>query len=274
MSTILNSLKKSSDERNENSKSSIDNFNFGSAKNSRRSQSFVMMLLLVGLTVVIGYFGYQYLYREDGANLQVPSKASDKTVNSNTINEGLDNTTVNLDKSNKEKIPKPDSDEVKQQIQEIKNRKKGDIQSNQSTADILAQKILSETKTDETNQVADANIDNDQSETDEVKKVDTQNQPVITLTKPGVLKDQTAITPVKKQKFLYVYQLPFSIRKDIPEIKLNIHVYDKDPAHRIAIINGVKLSVGDLIENEVLLKDIIQEGIVLDFNDNEFMIPK
>ncbi|VAW42110.1 hypothetical protein MNBD_GAMMA01-2250, partial [hydrothermal vent metagenome] len=79
---------------------------------------------------------------------------------------------------------------------------------------------------------------------------------------------------VKQQKHLLIYQLPFSIRKDIPKFKLNIHIYDENPQNRLVVINGVKFVINDMIEEQVLVKDIIAEGILLEFNGQEFLVPK
>ena len=100
-----------------------------------------------------------------------------------------------------------------------------------------------------------------------------KKEPMLSLTMPDENQPK-AETTVINQDYKYLYQLPFSVRKDIPKIALNIHVFDKDPDNRIAIINGVKLSVGDLLENEILLKEIVREGIVLESNGSEFLVPK
>ena len=98
--------------------------------------------------------------------------------------------------------------------------------------------------------------------------------PEITLTMPGEKQAPSQSVEKLEQKYPYVYQLPFSLRKDIPKLNLNIHVYDKDPDNRIAIINGVRFAIEDMIDDIVLVKDIIPEGVILEFNNRVFLIPK
>jgi len=79
---------------------------------------------------------------------------------------------------------------------------------------------------------------------------------------------------VKRQKYRYLYQLPFSIRKQLPALTLNIHVYDDDPAHRLVVINGLDLGIGDPIEGtEVVVKDILPEGALLEADGEAFLLP-
>jgi len=270
MSTILDSLKKSSDERNDNSKSSIDNFKFGNSKNSRGSQSFLPLIILIILTLVIGYFSYQYLFNEDVNNDIKSTPVNDELINSSLANDNVKLTSGKKSEIDAEKIQKPNSDDVKQKIQDLKNKNLQDRRL--SIKDKKALESVERPVPDEIN--LQVNGSKNSTENNDVKKVEIKKEPVLTLTMPREKDEQESSTQITKQKYLYIYQLPFSVRKDIPQIKLNIHVYDKDPANRIVIINGVKLAVGDLIENEILLKEIIQDGVVLEYHDNEFLIPK
>ena len=78
-----------------------------------------------------------------------------------------------------------------------------------------------------------------------------------------------------KRSYKLAYELPFSIRKNMPEIKLNIHVYDPDPENRMAVINGLRFGVGDLMEEEnIKVQDITQDGVVLEFEGQAFIVPK
>jgi hypothetical protein len=261
MSTILDSLKKSSDKRDDSSDKSLDNFNFAGGHKSKGSQTLLIVLLLLIATAAISYFGFQYLYSDD------PQVEEDTTqiipgsepVVEESLTEVVDN----------EKIQKPNNTDVKQRIQAIKANRANEEQKlkqlNQQLPVEKAEVIKQENSEPEKVELAKPEQNN--------SPVGEKKEPTITLAMP----DENASKPVssvREQQYIYLFQLPFSIRKEIPKIALNIHVYDKDPDNRIAIINGVKLAVGDLIENEILLKEIVRDGIVLEYNDREFLVPK
>jgi len=109
------------------------------------------------------------------------------------------------------------------------------------------------------------------------RNVATKQTPDKTMVRPATDRT-TAEHPhdpaVKRQKYRYLYQLPFSIRKQLPALTLNIHVYDDDPAHRLVVINGLDLGIGDPIEGtEVVVKDILPEGALLEADGEAFLLP-
>ena len=264
MSTILDSLKKSSDQRDDSSNQSLDNFNFGKGYKSKGSNLLWVILLLIIVTGAIGYFGYQFLYSDKQQTLVEDSQAVNDSQTS-----AAESITAVAETESSNRIEKPNNRDVKQRIQAIKSNRQNEKEKLRSLNNQLPREAAANSQP-EIIEPEKIKLDKPVQELalGEVKK-----EPILTLTNPdeNILQD---VTSVKKQDYMYLYQLPFSVRKDIPKISLNIHVYDKDPDNRIAIINGVKLSVGDLIENEILLKDIVQEGIVLESNGLEFLVPK
>jgi hypothetical protein len=264
MSTILDSLKKSSDQRDDSNNNSLDNFNFGRGYKSKGPNLLFVILLLIIVTGVIGYFGYQFLYSDEQ---QTPIDDSQVTSGSQTVAEERLTPVAQAENSNR--IEKPNNKNVKQRIQTIKSNRQSEKEKLKKLNNQLPREAAANSQAEKIGQEKNKLEKTEQQSTPtKVKK-----EPMIKLTMPDENNPQV-VTTVKKQDYMYLYQLPFSVRKDIPKISLNIHVYDKDPDNRIAIINGVKISVGDLIENEILLKGIIQDGIVLEFNGNEFLVPK
>jgi hypothetical protein len=76
------------------------------------------------------------------------------------------------------------------------------------------------------------------------------------------------------QPYRFLYQLPYAVRKNLPALTLNIHVYDQDPKHRLVVINGLDLAIGDTLEGtEVTVKDIIPEGALLSAGGEVFLLP-
>lgn len=267
MSTILDSLKKSSEQR-ENGNTSIDKFSFGSSHKSSHS-GLIVSLVIITLTAVILYFGYHYIYSGEKQGIvaeTMPETTVAMDQRSTEIKSlGTEKNNKQLASSSPQKIDKPSSESVKERIKQIKEEKdKRNAESlaelnkpeQNAKADKLAAKISELKQKDNEKKVE---ISRDITPSSQLQKIEPVIQP---------------LKEVPSQKYLYVYQLPFSVRKDIPKIKLNIHVYDEQAENRIAIINGVRFAIGDLIDNVVLVKDILQEGVLLEFNEHEYLVPK
>ena len=70
-----------------------------------------------------------------------------------------------------------------------------------------------------------------------------------------------------------VWDLPYATRKDIPEIELSMHVYSSDPKQRFVVIKGERHVEGDELSEDLVLREIRQDGIVLDFKGKAFFYP-
>jgi hypothetical protein len=67
-----------------------------------------------------------------------------------------------------------------------------------------------------------------------------------------------------------VQDLPSSVQKSLPHLKLAGHVYSKDAARRMIIINDRICREGDLVENQLYLEQILWEGVVLRYQELRF----
>jgi general secretion pathway protein B len=65
-------------------------------------------------------------------------------------------------------------------------------------------------------------------------------------------------------------ELPPSVQKMLPQLKLAGHVYAKDATKRMIIINNRICREGDLVENQLYLDQILWEGVVLRYQDIRF----
>ncbi len=264
MSTILDSLKKSSDKRDDNNKNSMDNFSFSGNGKKRNSKSPVILILLI--TAAILYFGYRYLYTyEESEKAPITKSPIEEVADVKPVLKDDEN--VGLQAETK-KRNKPNSSDVKQRIKEIKERR-----SEQQKALQALQKPpmkQEESQPSVKKPIASIKKDSLQSTSRDSSRGESSNQqPVTGLTELVEVKQV-----VEEQKYLYAYQLPFSLRKDLPTLKLNIHVFDKDPDNRIAVINGVRFAIDDMIDDVVLVKNIVPEGVLLEFNNRVFLVPK
>ncbi len=71
-----------------------------------------------------------------------------------------------------------------------------------------------------------------------------------------------------------IWDLPFATRKDIPALELSMHVYSSDPKQRFVVIKGERHVEGDEIASDLTLREIRQDGLVLDFKGQKFFFPR
>lgn len=66
--------------------------------------------------------------------------------------------------------------------------------------------------------------------------------------------------------------LPASVQKILPPLKLAGHVYSQDSSRRMIIINNRICREGDLVESQLYLDRIMWEGVVLRYKEIRFRI--
>lgn len=101
--------------------------------------------------------------------------------------------------------------------------------------------------------------------------------PIKPLSKPAATKKPVAApaapaTAATSGLPLY-WQLPYAERKDLPELKISMHVYARSPADRFVIINGARQVQGDDLGNNMTLVAIRPDGIVVELNGKRFVVP-
>jgi general secretion pathway protein B len=77
------------------------------------------------------------------------------------------------------------------------------------------------------------------------------------------------------ESLLLVYQLPYSIRKELPKLDLSMHVFAPDREERFVVLNGKRYQLdGAQPGPEVNLLDISELGAVLEFRGQKFLLPR
>lgn len=72
----------------------------------------------------------------------------------------------------------------------------------------------------------------------------------------------------------FYYELPFSVRKALPALRLSMHVFAGDPAQRFVVLNDSRLAEGDKTSDEVTLREVRRDGAVLEFQGQRFFYPR
>ncbi len=71
-----------------------------------------------------------------------------------------------------------------------------------------------------------------------------------------------------------IWELPYSVRKDLPAIDLSMHVYSADPAQRFVVLKGDRHVEGDEVDDNLVLSEIRRDGVVFDYKGQKFFYPR
>ena len=78
--------------------------------------------------------------------------------------------------------------------------------------------------------------------------------------------------PVAKGKTVGINELPGNVIRRLPELKFTAHIFASDPDLRMVNINGVSRREGDLVTDLLLLVEITEVGVVLNYEDYSFLV--
>jgi general secretion pathway protein B len=81
--------------------------------------------------------------------------------------------------------------------------------------------------------------------------------------------------PVKNSADIpWLSSLPEAFRLSLPPLSVNIHVYSPDVSQRILYINNRQAQQGERIEGGVLVVEIVEDGVVLQYHGQRFKLPR
>ena len=106
-----------------------------------------------------------------------------------------------------------------------------------------------------------------------------------TRTEPGETHSRTAATgePVGAVPEKYhpgepapigYWDLPDSVRAEIPEIKFSVLVYAANPADRFVLINGQRLGEGDTAQPGLEVREIRRDGVIFSYRLYQFLVER
>ncbi len=120
-----------------------------------------------------------------------------------------------------------------------------------------------------------------------------EKNPAIAQLKPDQIKPEMepksiAATPVETVKIVeqkpdavaenktipFLFELPPEFRHTVPELKINVFVYSKQPAERFVMIDMMKYTVGQRIKDSIVVKEIRSDSLVVEYNDRTFRIKR
>ena len=70
----------------------------------------------------------------------------------------------------------------------------------------------------------------------------------------------------------FLSDLPFEFRQKVPKFTINVFVYSQSPEERFVMVDMVKYKPGQQIKDAMLLKEILPDGFVVEYQNQAFKI--
>jgi general secretion pathway protein B len=103
-------------------------------------------------------------------------------------------------------------------------------------------------------------------------KIEEERDIIIKMPVEEVIKplEPDVVEPENKGSFIEFSQLPEKVRKELPDITINGHIYSDIKAARIATINGYVTREGDKVSSGLILEEITTAGVIFSFKEYRF----
>jgi general secretion pathway protein B len=236
MSYILDALKKSEQERGHGNIPSVQTVHTSSLNYSNKKSYWPYILItavILNLAAIILYF---YLDKEKSdIKIQQDSPVSDQL---NTQAPTETRTPVSLRTAN----------DIGQQTDIISAKTDTPVQEQDPGHEAIAEESIETVSTSS----------DKRSNTDIPAAYE---QPVINESSPSQSESSMIID---------FYDLPQSIKMQIPEITVSAHVYSDNPLQRSIVINNNFMEEGERVLDDLVLKEITKSGAIMDFQGTLF----
>lgn len=85
--------------------------------------------------------------------------------------------------------------------------------------------------------------------------------------------EQASVEPVEpKKRVPHISEMPESLQAAIPSIEFSAHVYAFDASAGFVILNGSTRYPGDRVAADIIVEEIIEEGVVLSYKGQSFRL--
>ncbi|MCB1581726.1 MAG: general secretion pathway protein GspB [Marinicella sp.] len=286
MSSIIDALKKSDQNRNNEQTAGVNNISFSDNPPPKSRRGFWLLVTFL-LIVAGGVYAWQqgwhyqlkaYLTQNDSTATEPQADLKPVRQNKASAKPANSSQTTQPKSSTGNQLTPPKQSDIKAKSEQIQKEK-----LTQNAPDEL--KTISKnnrsTKPLKSTHEASVNADNSELTQHKPKQTKQDNDLVVKKAEPTPSSDSDSVTvkkkplePTLKQDYLLLHQIDFAIRKNIPPVKINIHIYDPDPENRMVLINGERYNIGDSIGDVLTVSDIVKEGIVVSYENLRFLIPK
>ncbi len=81
---------------------------------------------------------------------------------------------------------------------------------------------------------------------------------------------QESTKDTEQDEIPLIHQLPSSVRKKLPKLKISYLAYSHNPSARLASINGRIVRQGQMLSNDVKIEEITEKGVILLYKKQRF----
>ena len=106
-----------------------------------------------------------------------------------------------------------------------------------------------------------------------LKPIEKKPEPLAEI-KPVVPMPIKPSTNSKTPSIPWLSELSPEFRRTVPDLKINVFVYAKEPAERFVMIDMVKYTVGQHIKDSLALREIRADSLVVEYNHQLFRIER
>ena len=92
-------------------------------------------------------------------------------------------------------------------------------------------------------------------------------EPIASAADPPAEEAAPAAPPNPYAGIPHQHQLPSDVQRTLPELEVTVHIYSATPSARLVRINRRNYQEGDLVDDQVRLEEITQDGLILSFGD-------
>lgn len=90
--------------------------------------------------------------------------------------------------------------------------------------------------------------------------------------KPGIATPGPAAPSTTPAMPVALGALPPAQRKALPPLRLSMHLWNEDPARRVAILDGRRVTPGDHV-GDAVVAEIRRDGVLLDWAGEQVLVP-
>lgn len=99
-------------------------------------------------------------------------------------------------------------------------------------------------------------------------------EPVKQETTQKIVHAESEMSQQNKPGLPWLHEMPAAFRRQVPELDINVYVYDEQPENRFIMIAMKKFKVGQEISSGMLLQEIQSDGIVVQYQGKRFKIKR
>ena len=85
--------------------------------------------------------------------------------------------------------------------------------------------------------------------------------------------EQEPYQPQRPAEITY-WQLPEPVRNELPEFRISVLVFSREPADRFILLNGQRLQEGDEYQPGLVTEEIRRDGVVFSYRRYRFIVAR